>query len=115
MPKRSKPQNHIRKPKSFYTVHPWECRHKEDRSEIKAYVEASGNWEVVAEVRNTSGASAETMATFLCNLINDNQKDRSLLLAAMDALQTCLNEANHTFASEQEADRVVQRIKGKIG
>lgn len=114
MPKKSKTENSAKKQRNYYAVHPWECRHYDDHSVITAYVEASGNWERVAEICNTSGASAETMATFLCNLINDNQKDRNLLVAAMNALQTCLDEANHTFTSEQAAESTVTRIKMRM-
>lgn len=114
MPKKAKLENPVRKPRCFYMVYPWECRHHEDHSKIIAYVEGN-DWETVAEIRNTSGASAETMATFLCSLINENQERRRLLLDAMAALQTCLDEDGLTFTSEQAADSVLNRIKNKVG
>jgi hypothetical protein len=114
MPKKSPSETPIRKPKSFYAIHPWECRHHKDRSEITAYVEASGKWEIIAEIRHTSGASAETMATFISKIVNENQERQRLLLDAMAALQTCLDEDSLTFTSEQAADRVISNIK-KVG
>ena len=103
------------KTKNFYSAHPWQCRHFNDQSEILAYVEASGAWEAIATVNPTSGFSAENIAGFICTLINDNQNGKSLLLEAMNVLQHCLDEERLTFSSEQEADRVVTRIRERIG
>jgi hypothetical protein len=111
MPKKAEPQSQIKKPKSFYAVNPWECRHHQNYSEIIAYVEASGTWEIIANIRQTSGASAETMASFICKIVNENQERQRLLLDAMNALQTCLDEDDLTFSSEQAADRVVNSIR----
>lgn len=104
-----------RKPKRpFYSIHPLECQHQRDQSEIRAHVEASGNWETVAVIRQTTGVSAEAMAEFICYLINDNQKNKSLLLDAMAALESCLEESKLTYSSEQAADSVLHRIKERI-
>jgi hypothetical protein len=101
-------------PKSYYTAQPWQCQHAKDSSAITAYVEASGTWETVATIHTTSGNGAETLATFICNLINDTQKNKSLLQEAMDALQLCLEEDRLTFSSEQAVDHAVARIRSKI-
>jgi len=95
--------------KGFYSIHPWKCQHYKDYSEILAYVEASGQWEVLCVLHATSGATAEVMAMFICNLINDHQKNQSLLNAAMEALRLCLEEDSLTFASELAADHVLRR------
>lgn len=102
------------KNRPFYSIHPWACQHQHDQSEICAYVEASGKWEIVAIVQQTAGASAEVMAEFICYLINDNQKNKSLLLDAMAALESCLEESKLTYSSEQAADSVLHRIKKSI-
>jgi hypothetical protein len=115
MPKTTKPKNTTRQPKCLYSAHPWKCRYHKDRSEILAYVEASGAWETVADIRPTAGASAETMALFICDIINDNQKSKTLLQEAMEALELCLEEEGLTFSSEQAADSVVTRIKKSVG
>jgi hypothetical protein len=112
--KRGRKPTREAKNRPFYSIHPWECQHQRDQSEIRAYVEASGNWETVAVIRQTTGANAEAMAQFICYLINDNQKNKSLLLDAMEALESCLEESKLTFASEQAADSVFRRIKESI-
>lgn len=114
VPKNIKQQNQIKKPRSLYSIHPWECRHNKDNFEIIAYVEASSKWETVATIHPTAGASAETMASFICHLVNENQKNASLLHDAMQALEACMEEADLTFTSEQAADSVVRRIKSRI-
>jgi len=100
--------------KNFYSAHTWQCRHLSDWSEILAYAEASGAWETVIQIYPTSGHSAETIATFVCGLINDNQRDKSLLEEAMDALQQCLETERLTFSSEQMAERTVARIQARV-
>jgi hypothetical protein len=102
------------KPKCFYSAHAWQCRHLSDLSEILAYVEASGAWETIAEIHPTSGYSAEIIAAYICNLINDNQHNKSLLQEAMDALQMCMETERLTFSSEQMAERIVTRIQARV-
>ena len=111
MSKTLKIQSPAKKPKHLYSTHPWKCHHSQDHTDIVAYVEASGHWEVVCIARDTSGASAESMATYISGLINDQQKNQTILNAAIDALELCLNEANLTFTSEQAVDSVLLRIK----
>jgi predicted membrane chloride channel (bestrophin family) len=112
MPKVPKPKKQATKSREFYGLHPWQCRHHKDCSEITAYVEASG-WEKVLTVHPTSGASAEAVAQFLCDLVNDNRKNKSLLHDAMAALEQVLNDGLN-FSTEQAADRVVTRIKARV-
>lgn len=100
--------------REFYSLYPWQCRHAPDQSEIVAYVEASAKWETVSIISSTSGANAESVADYICNLINENQKNKNLLQDAMKALETCMEEASLTFSSEQAADSVVRRIKLKM-
>jgi hypothetical protein len=115
MPKVTKQSTPPKNTRSFYALHRWEAKHYKDRSEIEAYVEASGKTETVLTVHPTSGASAEAIAVFVCHLINHNQKNKNLLLDAMEALELCMNEADMTFATEQAADRVVTNIKQVVG
>lgn len=100
--------------KPIYALQPWVCQHYPDHSEIEAYVEATGDWEAVAEVHQTAGHSAEALADYIVRVINDNQKNKNLLLDAMEALQLCLEEDGLTFSSEQAVDRVFTRIKTKV-
>jgi len=112
------PKQKLKRPaaqtRKFYTVHPWQCRHLKDRSEITAYVEASGEWETILTVHPTSGASAEVVAAYVAALVNEHQSKADLLQEAMKALELCLEEAQLTFTSEQAADRVVTRIKERV-
>jgi hypothetical protein len=99
-----------KKARYFYSLHPWRCDHHADRSEITAYVEASGHWETVAVVPPTSGASAEAVATFIVRLINAAQQNRDILRDAMEALEGVMNDGLN-FTTEQTAEHVIISIK----
>lgn len=114
MPRTSKQNRPAKQPRQFYAVHPWQREHHPDRSGIKAYVEASGEWETILTVHPTSGASAEELAAFVAGIMNDHQGKADLLQDALEALELCLEEDHLTFASEQSADRVVTRIKARV-
>lgn len=113
MPKAKKPQCPTTQPRQFYTAHPWQCHHHQDRSEITAYVEASGEWETVLTIHPTSGTSAEVLANYVAAIVQEHQAKADLLQEAMTALELCLEEDRLTFTSEQAADRVVTRIKAR--
>ena len=114
MSKQTKPSK-PRSQKSFYSIHPWQSVHQKDGFALRAYVEASGEWETIMTIHSSSGCTAETMAEFVLNLINDNQRHQNILFEAMSALELCLQEDQMTVASEQAADRVITQIKRKIG
>lgn len=103
-----------KKLRRYYSIHPWECKHFADHSEIAAYVEASGKWETILKVNRTSGVSAEAMATYICSLINESQPNKDLLRDAMEALEQVLEDEGLTFASEQAAEHTVRNIKQVI-
>jgi hypothetical protein len=111
--KNTKRPGELQPSQGLYGLHPWHCRHHGDRSEIAAYVEASGRWETVADILPTSGASAEALATFITRLVNATQQNKDLLRDAMRALEAVMTEGL-TFATEQEADSVVAGIKRVI-
>ncbi|SHK84257.1 hypothetical protein SAMN05444159_4334 [Bradyrhizobium lablabi] len=113
MPKNKKAKCPPKQSRQFYAAHPWECRHHEAHSDIAAYVEASGEWEMILTVHPTSGASAEVVAAYIAAIINEHQSKADLLQEAMTALELCLEEDRLTFTSEQAADRVVMRIKAR--
>jgi hypothetical protein len=114
MPKSKKAKSAVKQPRQFYTAHPWQCEHHQDRSDITAYVEASGEWETVLTVHPTSGASAEALATHVAAIVNEHQDGVDLLQDALSALELCFEEGKLTFTSEQEADRVITRIKARV-
>ena len=113
MPRTSKQSRPATQLRQFYAAHPWQCSHHEDRSDITAYVEASGEWETILTVHPTSGASAEALAVYVAAIMNEHQSKADLLQEAMAALELCLEEDHLTFTSEQAADRVVTRIKAR--
>jgi len=110
MSKIPKAQTPVKKPINFYSIYPWGIQHQPNHSEIDAYVEASGEWEIVLNVRSTSGASHETMAQYILSIIHEHQKKQSALQDAMHALELVLNEGI-TFSSEQAIGQAVTRIK----
>ncbi len=109
-PKKPAPEN---KPRSYYMVHPWEYRNRGDETEITAYVEASGAWEVVAVVRPTSGASAEALAAYITAIINQQHRRQDLLQDAMHALELVMSDGLN-FSSEQAAEHAVANIRKVI-
>jgi len=114
MPKKSKPAKTENTSKNFSTAYPWKCRHLGDQSEIVVYDAARKDWEIVATVNRTTVAGAETMANFICNLVNGHQKNEDLLLSAVEALELCLEDRGLTFSSEQAAEHAVSDIKRVI-
>jgi pyridoxal/pyridoxine/pyridoxamine kinase len=107
------PQTQAGSARPFYSVHPWESRHHSDHSEIVAYVEASGAWETVLDVRQTSGASHDAMAASILALIHEHHEKRNALRDAIEALELVLKDGM-TFSSEQAAERAVDSIKKVI-
>jgi len=115
MAKKTFPKKDVPKRRPPYSIQPWECTHTPAYAEITAYVEASGKREVIAKVMPTSGFSAEFMAGYLCQLVNDHCNNHGLLVAAKEALELCLADDEQSFSSEQAADAVITRINQKLG
>ena len=103
---RSKRANKLQ---SLFSAQPWKCVHHRDHSDITAYVEASGQWEIVATIPTTAGASSETIANFICALVQNHQQNQNLLQAAKEALEAVMKDGLN-FSTEQAADAVVVRI-----
>jgi len=101
------------KPRCYYALAPWKCRHHADRSEITAYVEASGKWETVAVIPQTSGTSPEALATFIIRVVNATQQNKDLLRDAMEALEAVMKEGLN-YSTEQAAEHVISDIKQVI-
>ncbi len=91
---------------------PWECRHYADHSEIVAFDGDTGASTTVAVIPQTPGHDAKAIADSLAALVNGSARTETLLRDAADALELVL-EDGLTFASEQAADSVVMRMKGK--
>jgi hypothetical protein len=107
-PKSTQPQGS--QPRAFYAAQPWRCVHHPDRTDITAYVEASGERETVATIHPSSGARAEDIASFVANLVNAHQQNRHLLHDVIDALEAVMSEGM-TYSTEQDLDAVLKRLK----
>jgi len=95
---------------------PWACRHEATKSYIDAYVDASGEWETVAEVLAQKGVDAKATAEYITRLANDGDQIRQAMraaLSAIDELRTCAGK-NVTFDAEQEADVAESKIKALL-
>lgn len=101
------------KSRCYYGLVPWKCVNLAERSEIIAYVEASGRWETVAVVPPTSGTGAEELAAFITRVVNATLQNRDLLQDAMKALEAVVQEGLN-YSTEQEADSVATSIKRVI-
>lgn len=96
----------------FYAAQPWVCVHHPHRSDLNAYVEASGKWETVAVIQPTSGASAEMLADFIIGQINNINQNKDLCSDALEALESILQDGIN-FSTEQAADLVLKRAQQK--
>jgi len=55
-----------------HSIHPWEVQHHPEHSEIEAYIEITGEWEIIAEIRSINHVA---IADFIVALANEhNQK-----------------------------------------
>jgi len=110
MSKTPEEQSVVKKPINFYSIHPWVIQHQSEYSQIEAYVEASGEWEIILNVRSTSGASHITMAEYILSIVHEHQKKQCALQDAMNALELVQNDGL-TFSSEQAMERAITNIK----
>jgi len=91
-----------------HTIAPWSCRHDSAKSEIEAYVEASGRREIIATLEQAGAFDAEQVAEFIIRAVNDFEKTHRLLEQMTQALENCL-ACDLTWEAENEADILVRR------
>lgn len=111
MPKAVQQQTPVAKTKPLYAVAPWSYRHYPDRCEIEAYVEASGDWETIVEIRQTAFIDAEVTATFIVHVVNDRERMQNLINEMAAALELCIESKGLTWAAEQAVDVCLSRAK----
>ena len=71
------PSNGILK-RRMHSIHPWEVQHHPEHSEIEAYIEITGEWEIIAEIKSINHVA---IADFIVALANQhNQKPLSELI-----------------------------------
>jgi hypothetical protein len=115
MPKESKRRPPDTSTKRFHTSQPWVAQHHSDRSEIRAYSEASCEFETVLVVCGTSGCSAEAMAAFVLGIVNEIILSESIMLRAMTTMQDFLIENDFNPKVEKPVVDLVERIKRTYG
>jgi len=78
---------------------------------IEAYVEAAGDWQSVAEVRQTAFIDAEATAQFIVRAINDYEKNKISIEELMNALELCLTCSGLTWEAEHDAEIALARAR----
>jgi hypothetical protein len=99
-------------PKPAYTFEPWSCVHRDEKSEIEAYVMATGKREIIAETRATFGSTAEAVAEFIVRAVNDIDKREHLINEMTAALEMCLEcEGPLDWSAEHDAEVSLRHAK----
>jgi len=53
----------------MHSIHPWEVQHHPEHSEIEAYIEITGEWEIIAEIKSINHVA---IADFIVALVNEH-------------------------------------------
>jgi len=102
----------VPKDKALFTVSPWSCVHTQTSSKIEAYVESAGDWETIAEVKDSAGINAEKVTNFIVRAVNAYSQDRSLIAEMAEALEECIACGGKLdFSAEQAAESCIRRAK----
>lgn len=99
--------------KPLFTFEPWSCIHQSGKSQIEAYVAASGRREVIAETLPTPGSSAEAVAEFIVRAINDIDKREHLINEMEAALEICLECEGLNWSAEHDAEVALRHAKSR--
>ena len=114
MPKADKKPKAAAKPKPLYALAPWSCRRAADHMAIEAYVEAAGDWQKVAQVRQTAFIDAEATANFIVRAVNDYEKNRFSIDELMSALELCLECEGISWEAEHDAEIALARSRAAV-
>ena len=55
----------------MHSIHPWEVQHHPEHSEIEAYIEITGEWEIIAKIRSINHVA---IADFIVALANEHNR-----------------------------------------
>lgn len=55
----------------LHSIQPWDFQHQPDHSEIEAYVEITGKWEIIADIK---GINHVAIAEFIVTLANEHNR-----------------------------------------
>jgi hypothetical protein len=97
--------------KYLYNLFPWVYRPNSEGMTIEAYVEAAGDWQTIAEIKQTAFLDAEVAATYVIKAVNGNEPNRKLIEELAGALELCLTCEGITWEAEQEAEAVLAKVK----
>lgn len=99
--------------KAMFHLADWTCVHHPDRSEIQAYVEGSGDWQTIAEIRTAGFVDAEPTAEYIKRAVNDYEKNKVLIAELVDALRLCLDCSGLTWEAEHDGEIAIARAQNK--
>ncbi len=91
------------------TPTPWSCNHHKDGSDIEAYCEATGDWEIVAQTRAAPYVNAKANASYIAHAVNDYERMIATIYELVGALELCLESEDLSWEAEQEAEIVCAR------
>jgi hypothetical protein len=111
MPKAARTPKTAAKTKPLYPAAPWSCVHRGDHSLIEAHVDAAGDWQTVAEIRNSAHIAAEPTADFIARAVNDYESNQTLIAELIDALELCLACDGLSWEAEHDAEIILARAK----
>ena len=94
-----------------YTFEPWLCVHGPEKSQIEAYIMATGKREVIAEAVPTAGNTAEEVAEFIVRTVNDIEKRELLINEMLSALEICLECEGLNWSAEHDAEVAERHAK----
>lgn len=95
------------------TFQPWSCEHEDGKSRVEAYNAATGQRETVLETYATSGHSAEAIAEFITQAVNNFDKREQLINEMQAALEICLECDGLNWAAEHDADVALRRANSR--
>jgi hypothetical protein len=101
--------------KASYGLHPWKSKVCGDRTEIEAYVIASGRWETILIATQAPGYGHEALAQFIVTAVNELLTGERLMLTALITMQDFLVENDFHPRVEKPVIDLVERIKRTYG
>jgi hypothetical protein len=59
--------------RKMHSIHPWEVQHQPNFSEIEAYSEITGEWEIIAEIKTINHVAIANWIAALANEYNNKR------------------------------------------
>lgn len=100
--------------KAALTTEPLSCIHRADKSQIEAYITASGEREIIGEIFSVTGIKAKAIAEFIITAINNIDKREHLIDEMEAALDICLACEGLDWAAEHDAEIALRHSRQRI-